>query len=174
MNANGETDQEGEGKLISTAPPRWLLLWGPIPAEIEVVRGRMGREGSEVPWDVCLRSDYGSGRDEDRKCRGREMEVEFIVVYLEVGCDPCLRVPGMKYHVIWPNPGLTGLARRDYISRAIDSQDHRLTILSCSAPVCMLAAILTLSPMSKHEPRAQHAVRRQTPVPLPRISQGVL
>ena len=46
MNANDETDQEGEGKLISTAPPRWLLLWGPIPAEIEVVKGGTGREGS--------------------------------------------------------------------------------------------------------------------------------
>ena len=136
MNANDETDQEGEGKLISTAPPRWLLLWGPIPAEMEVVRDRMGREGSEVPWDVCLRSDYGSGRDEDRKCRGRSMEGDFIVVYLEVGCDPCLRVPGIKYHVIWPNPGLTGLARGDYISRAIGSRDSHSPALLQS--VCSL------------------------------------
>jgi hypothetical protein len=104
VNANGETDQEGEGKLTSIAPPRWLLLWGPIPAEKEVVRGGTGREGSGAVLNVYLRSNYGTGRDEDRKCRGRSMEGEFIVVYLEVGCDACLRVPGINYHVICPSP----------------------------------------------------------------------
>ena len=47
VNANGETDQEGEGKLTSSAPPRWLLLWRSGPAELEVVRPPVGREGSE-------------------------------------------------------------------------------------------------------------------------------
>lgn len=59
---------------------------------------------------------------------GESDGVEFIVVYLEVGCNACLRMPeicmpevsGQKLARDPSEPGLTGLTGRDYISRLLE------------------------------------------------------
>ena len=86
--------------MSSVAPPRWFLLEGSGPEEAGPVRALLEVGGIWGNAECMLGIWIWIGSRRVPKVRGGRKEIEFIVVvYLEVGCDSCLRYQGHKHHV---------------------------------------------------------------------------